>query len=55
MIKVTISAVTDKGVFPNFYQKFKHECLADEYAAEWRKMASKQGVLIRVDREEVNS
>lgn len=50
-MKVTISTITPQGVLPQFYQRFEHEVLADEYGAMWRALAAKAGVLIRVDKE----
>lgn len=53
MIKVTISTITERGVLPQFYGKFRFEALADEYVASYRKMAAQAGIMIRVDREMV--
>lgn len=50
-MKVTISTITPQGVLPQFYQRFAHDVLADEYERDWRALAAKAGVLIRVDRE----
>lgn len=51
MHKVTIFSITDRGAEPQFWCSFRFKELADEYASEWRKMAAKAGVLIRIDRE----
>lgn len=51
MHRVTIYSITERGPEPQFFGEFRHEFLADEYAAEWRKLAAKAGVLIRIDRE----
>lgn len=53
MHKVTIFSITERGAEPQFWSSFRFKELADEYAAEWRKMAAKAGVLIRIDREVV--
>lgn len=53
MTRVTISTITERGVLPQFYQDFKHEVLADEYAAMFRRLAAGAGIMIRVDREKV--
>lgn len=59
MIRVTISAVTDAGVFPQFRQPFNHPveavrmAQAEEYERNWRSLAAKAGVMIRVDKETV--
>lgn len=46
MIRVTIST---EGM-PLVYDLFEHACLADDFAAMWRALAVKAGVLIRIDR-----
>lgn len=59
MIRVTISTITDAGVFPMFRQPFDHPveamrmAQADEYERNWRSLAATAGVMIRVDRETV--
>lgn len=57
MIRVTISTVTDRGVLPQWYGKFEdeepamNEAKANRYERDWRALAAKAGVLIRVDKE----
>lgn len=59
MIRVTISTITDAGAFPMFRQQFTHpvetirNANAEEYERNWRSLAAKAGVMIRVDREEM--
>lgn len=53
MYRVVISSITPRGSEPQFFGEFRHKANADDYAADWRKMAAKQGVLIRIDWEVV--
>lgn len=59
MICVTISTITDAGIFPMFRQTFAHpieairNANADEYERNWRSLAATAGVVIRVDKETV--
>lgn len=53
MIKVTVSTITERGVLPQFFGKFQHQVLADEYASNYRKLAAQAGVMVRIDKEMV--
>lgn len=59
MIRVTISTITDAGVFPMFRQPFTHPveavrlAHADDYERNFRSLAAKVGIMIRVDKETV--
>lgn len=53
MIKVTASTITERGVLPQFFGTFAHDCLADDYAASYRKLAAQAGVMVRIDKEKV--
>jgi hypothetical protein len=51
--RVTISSITTRGVEPQFFAQFIREVDADEYDRDFRKLAARAGVLIRVDRDVV--
>jgi len=50
--KVTIFAITEHGVRPQFFAKFGTKSAADAYARDFRKLAAKAGVMIRIDRDQ---
>lgn len=50
MTRVTISAITERGVFPQFFGEFKHQHEVEDYEAMWRKLAAQAGIMIRIDR-----
>lgn len=51
-LRVTISTITERGVHPQFYGEFSRSYEADDYAAMWRNLAAKAGMMIRIDRRE---
>jgi hypothetical protein len=50
MTRVTISSITERGVFPQFYGEFRHEYEVDNYVFMWRKLAAESCTLIRIDK-----
>jgi hypothetical protein len=50
MTRVTISTITERGVFPQFYGEFKHPYEVENYVFMWRRLAAESGALIRIDK-----